>query len=538
MSASPTNKVQNADGSLAATAVTADEIISSPALSLRAYASGSGATLLAITLAVFGMYSSTVIVPYAFSDDYPILSMAVGQGPNPWFGRTILDAFTVNGRPLAGVLDTFFFRAAGSIDNLRFIRLVAVVGIVALALLLHWALMRSGIRRTPAALIVVLMCSVPAFQVYASWTVLFVAPYAALLGGGASVLVASTADAHWTLVADRIVGATAMLLAALLIYQPPAMFFWVFLAIALIGVRGHGRALRLVRAHVVVAVAALAIAFGLLKLGVHLVGKTAPNATRNGLTHDVAGKVHWFFEQPLYRSLNLFELTPSRWLATVVAAVAAGGIVLLLHHRAVRPLLYLGIAAVLIPLSFLPNLVVAENSVTYRPEVSISSLMALYAGLGALGLWLSVREWLRPRVSNQALMAAGGLALALSVAFVATSAFVAARNVTTLFVEPQTTELRIIRSQVAALPTGARRIAFVQPSHFGGMTKLVLGDEFGLPSSTQPWTPETSVLLILREEGRLGPSDPHPTIDLLSPDTTTYPENEPVVDVRELYRFR
>jgi hypothetical protein len=384
----------------------------------------------------------------------------------------------------------------------------------------------------------VLVCSVPAFQVYASWTVLFVAPYAALLGGGASLLVASAADAPWTLVTDRIVGATVMLLAALLIYQPPAMFFWVFLAVALIGAREQGRALRLVRAHFVVAVAALGIAFALLKLGVHLVGKTAPNATRNELTHDIAGKARWFFEQPLYRSLNLFELIPSAWLATLVGVVAAGGIVLLLHHQAVRLPLYAGIAVVLIPLSFLPNLVAAENSVTYRPEVSISSLMALYAGLGALGVWLTVREWLRPRVSHQALTAAGGITLALSVAFVATGAFVAARNVTTLFVEPQTTELRIIRSQVAALPAAASHIAFVQPSHFGGMTKLVLGDEFGLPSSTQPWTPETSVLLILREEGRLAPGDPHPIVDLLSPDTTTYPKNEPVVDVRELSRLR
>lgn len=537
MSASPTGAtVHEADDRSAA----AEAANSFPgALSLRSYLSGSGAILLVIAATIFGIFLPVLIVPYAFSDDYPVLSMADGLGSSPWLGKSVLDAQAVNGRPFAGLLDSFLFSAAGTIDNLRFVRLVAVLGIVALALLLHWALVRSGIRRTPAALIVVLVCSLPAFQVYSSWTVLAVAPYAALLGGGASLLAVSATDAPRKLVADRMVGAIGMLLAALLIYQPPAMFFWVFLAVALVGaVREPGRALRLVRTHLGVAAVALLLAYAVVKLGVHAVGTTAPNAGRNALTHDLIGKARWFFHWPLYRSLNLFDLTPSPWLASLVATIAAGGVLLLLRRRAARPLLYAGIAAVLIPLSFLPNLVVAENSPTYRTEVSISSLIALYVCLGAIGIWLNVRDWLRRRVSDHALVAAERLALATSVAFVATSAFLAAKNVTTLFVEPQSTELRIVRGQVAALPTGVERVAFVQPGYYQGMTQLVISDEFGVPSSAQPWTPEPFVLLILREEGRLAPDTPHPIVDVLPSDTTTFPKNEPVVDVRGLERLR
>jgi hypothetical protein len=508
-------------------------------LSLRAYLSGSGATVLVIAVTIFGVYLSTVIVPYAFSDDYPILSMAVGLGSSPWLGKNVIDASTVNGRPFAGLLDNFLFSAAGTIDNLRFVRLFTVVGIVLLALLLHWALMRSGIRRTLAALIAVLVCSLPAFQVYAAWTVLSPAPYAGLLGGGASMLTVIAIDAPRNLVLDRVAGATALLLAALLIYQPAAMFFWVFLAVAVVGAGRDSRlTLRLVRTHVGVAAVALALAFLVVKLGVHIVGKTAPNASRNALTHDVVGKARWFFEWPLYRSLNLFDLTPSRWFAALVAAVAAAGIVLLLRHRGVRPLLYVGIAAALIPLSFLPNLVAAENSPTYRTEVSISSLIAFYACLGALGIWLTVRDWLRPRVSDRALITAERLTLAMSVAFVAASAFFAARNVTTLFVEPQSTELRMIRSQVAALPAGVSRVAFVQTGRDQGMSTFVSVDEFGVPSSAQPWSPEPFVLLVLREEGRLGPQGTRPVVDMLPPYTATLPKNEPVVDVRGLQRLR
>jgi hypothetical protein len=539
MCASPTDKVHNA-GDLS-TAPTAAEVESTapPALSLRAHLSSSGATLVVVALAVFGMFLPTVVVSYAFSDDYPILAMADGLGSSPWFGNSIIDAAAVNGRPFAGVLDTFFFSAAGTIDNLRFVRLFAVIGIVALALALHWALVRSGIRRGFAALIAVLVCSMPAFQVYGSWAVLFVSPWAALLGGCASLLAVRATDGPRNLRPDRLVGATGLLIAALLIYQPAAMFFWVFLAVALVGaVRESGRALHLVRTHFGVAAVALPLAYLVVKLGARAVGNTSPNAARNALLHDVPGKVRWFVEQPLYRSLNLFDLTPSLWLALLVATVAGSGILLLLWHRGAPLLPSLGIGAALIPLSFLPNLVVAENSLTYRTQVSLSALIALYACLGALGIWLILRAWLEPRVSGQALTAAARTAAALSMAFVAASVFFAAKYVYTLFVEPQSTEFRTIRSQVAALPAGVQRIAFVETGYDQGMAKFIFSDEFGVPSSAKPWSLAPAVLLILRQQGRLAPSAPRPVVDSLPPWTTTLPKNEPVVDVRGLQRLR
>ena len=96
----------------------------------------------------------------------------------------------------------------------------------------------------------------PPFQLYASWTVSFSVPWAALLAGYASLLAVAGMDAPRQLF-DRFAWATALLVAACLIYQPAAMFFWVFLAVALVGsVTDSGRVLRLAKAHF--AVAALA----------------------------------------------------------------------------------------------------------------------------------------------------------------------------------------------------------------------------------------------------------------------------------------
>jgi hypothetical protein len=508
------------------------------ALTLRAYLSSTGTTVLVIAVAVFAMFLPVLIVPYAFSDDYSILALADGFGPDLVFGNSIIDAAAVNGRPFAGVADTVFFSTVGTISNLRFVRLVAVLGILALALLLHWALVRSRVRRTPATLITVLVCSLPAFQVYASWTVLFYSPWAAFFSAAASVLAVSAVDAPPDLKLDRLIGAVALLLGSLLTYQPAAMFFWVLLAVALIGAaQQKGRSRRILRTHFGVAAVALPLGYLVVKLGVHIVGNTT-NAVRNTLTDDPVGKIDWFVRQPLYRSLNLFDLTLSPWLATVVAAVAICGIGLLLRRQCASPLLYLGTAVFLIPLSYLPNLVVAEDSATFRTQVSLSSLLALYFGIGSIGVWLAVRDLLRPRVRETTLFAAGGVALTAAVAFVAASAYFAARNVTILFAEPQMTELRLLRSQVAALPPGVSRLAFVGAGYYEGMTDLVLYDEFGLPSSSHIFVEAPSVFLVLQEEGRLAPNEPKPTVDILPYNTTTLPKDEPVVDVRGIRQFR
>ena len=313
--------------------------------------------MLVIAGTTFGIFIPAVIVPYAFADDYSILWMVVSGKPSSPLIQNILD----------------------------WDALIGLIGIVVLALLLHRALVRARIAPTFAAVIALLVCTMPAFQVFDSYTELFVAPYAALLAGGASLLAVDAITDPRGPVTNRSAGATGLLLGALMIYQPAAMFFWVFLAIAVVGARRDaGRASRLARMHLSVGVVALGLEFLATKLTIHFLagnadfGSTAGAPYRTNLTHDIVGKTRWFFGQPLKRSLNLFDLTPSVWLAVLVGVVAVGGILLWLLYWSPRPLLYLGIGVSLVPLSYLPNLVVTENSATYRTQVALSSLIALY----------------------------------------------------------------------------------------------------------------------------------------------------------------
>ena len=123
------------------------------------------------------------------------------------------------------------------------------------------------------------------------------------------------------------------------------------------------------------------------------------------------------------------------------------------------------------------------------------------------------------------------LVFGLGVVVVVTSVFFAARNVHSYFVRPQEQELQLVRGAVKALPTGLSRVAFVRTDWTGGVTKIVRYDEFGLPSTGVVWTLEPSVLLILRDEGRL-PAGPRPVVDVLTSNAPTPPVTEPVIDIR------
>jgi hypothetical protein len=116
-----------------------------PAPSLRSYVSTHPVALFIVAITTFGMFLTAAIQPYAFSDDYSILLMAVSGEPSQQFGKSIFDASLDGGRPFAGLLTQGLFSLAGSIDNLHWVRLVAVMAIVVLAPS-PWALVRSDVK--------------------------------------------------------------------------------------------------------------------------------------------------------------------------------------------------------------------------------------------------------------------------------------------------------------------------------------------------------------------------------------------------------
>src|SRR5262245_13162277 len=175
------------------------------------------AWILVIAVAIFVVFLPALTVPYGLTDDYLYLAHADDLGlPSPPHAKDIVHAAAAEGRPFWALVEQPVLSAADTIDNLRFVRIITVAGIVALALLLYWSLARAKVAGFPAALVALLVCTMPPFQLYAGWTVAFPAPWAALLAGCASLLTVASVDGPRRLRLDRVVGAVVLMIVALL----------------------------------------------------------------------------------------------------------------------------------------------------------------------------------------------------------------------------------------------------------------------------------------------------------------------------------
>jgi hypothetical protein len=207
------------------------------------------------------------------------------------------------------------------------------------------------------------------------------------------------------------------MLCALLTYQPAAMLFWVFTAVEVLR-RGEflHRATRMLATRLGVAIAAMACGLFANRVGVHFYPSVYSGRSR--LVDDVVEKISWFGREPLVNSLNLFDLVPAHSVAVAVAIVAAVGILLLHAGEGRGSFGFLALAAALVPLSYLPNLAIAENWASYRSVGALSALLTLYAWLGLWGISRALPTLGARSVRSVLAARAAAVALALLLSFV------------------------------------------------------------------------------------------------------------------------
>lgn len=472
------------------------------------------------------VYLPVLLTTYAYSDDYPHLGWWHGTGPATWAGA--VQQWAEQGRPLTGLLVEALFSLASTFGELRLVRLFSVVGIVLLGVLLHWALVRAGLGRRWAALAVVFLLTLPAYQVYAAWAVLATAPWAAVLAlAGGLTAADALAARRGKALALPLSASAVLLIAALLLYQPAAMVFWVGVAIPLV-VPGAARGTwRVLGGSMALAAAALALAYVALLIVLAATGWEVSG--RSGLADDPAHKASWVLYIAMPRALGLHYVgeNPSGRLALAVVVVLAVGLVLRAREDIAAAARLGAAAAVLVPLAYAPSLVVRENWASFRTQVALSMLLGLYVVVAVTEIGRFCLDWSsrsRPEVRRGVRLAVPALAAA-GVTVVAVAAYV---NVSERFVQPEARELKVIRSQVAAIPGDeVLRVVFRQASKYDEGESSPNFDEFAFPSSAADWVPEPAVALLLREQGRLGSEL---TVEVLSP-WTELPRGVPAVDM-------
>lgn len=480
---------------------------------------------LLVAAALLVAFAPAIVTPYAFTDDWPLLAQVlrgeslVSFAPPHLPGEPpALMISLARGCPTSAYLTYWAFAAAHSLENLRFLRLAGVVGLALLAYLLLRALTRVGWPAGRSAALALLICALPPFQVCVAWSLSFSVLYSCILAGLACHLTLRAAERpRW----PDIAGALALLFLAVTIYQVTIMYFVMFAAIDLF--RPDGSTERLGRRLVWLSgmlLGGLVLGFVAYKIGLSLYGEFLPPG-RSTFTHDIPGKLDYFVRAPLHDALQFSKLWPVPYLPWIVGAFIGSGLFLYFNGPRRRRLLLLGLAAIMVPGIYLPNLLTAENWGAYRTQIGLASLLMFYAFLALHG-W--ARTLGRPNAVDWILP------------FAATLACVAAtHNLIRYYAEPQMTELSVMRAQLAGMNLAKVSKLNVIGSTWRSALNGVLRDEFGIPSSAQPWAQVPMVYSVVYE--MLGGPPSFPIVAVPTPRGFKVPAGEALVDMSGLGRY-
>ena len=488
-------------------------------------------SVLGLFLVLFlACYGSVLSADYGFYDDYADL---VGGPRGPAITKKILE-----GRPLYALTTRFFLQTATEIEDLRYARFAGILGITLLAYGVFLTLVRVGFDRIQSFCMGIIVCSTLPFQVYAAWATTAPFPFSALASGLAFLLGERAFETHrhcpkYLLAA----GASLMLLVALVIYQPTAMFFWVFAAVALLKPRTSAREVaRRFGWYSAIAFAGLLSGFVVLKLGEALYPDIPVPAE---VVQDLPAKLMWFLSEPFPKAVNFAILSPTDWfwpegsvshyrtldelIAWCIFIIITVGLVLYFQGTLKERLGKYGIAVSLLFLSYMPNLMAEEIWSPYRTLCSLTSVLVVYVFLAFQGYMFHLRRPLSPVHVN---MAAGS--------FAAACALSAAYHVHFYFVVPQVLELAVMRSQLAKSELSQARGIHVITSGWGKWDTLAPSrhEEFGFPSSYASWNPPAMISLLL---SKMAPEYLHLPVSTASPhDSINPPPDNIVMDMRNL----
>jgi hypothetical protein len=428
-----------------------------------------------------------------------------------------------------GILHVVLLPLAGTVNHLGWLRAINLASLCVLASAIYLALCRLGFTSALAAAFSLGVAALPCFQICAAWAAMIAVPFAAAVAGAAAWLALTLGgDLKPTRRLLRGGLADVALLVSLMIYQPAGMFFWVVVAMAVLTSRRTvNTAIHKLSFCLAISVGSLIAEFIAFKIGTACYG--ASDEQRAGLTRDGLGKVIWFLRKPLRNALNLDAFHPSLDFAIIAAILIVGGLVLYFVGSWKQRGTMLGIALVLIPLSYLPNLAAADSYGPHRTQVALTPLLAFYFFLALRGYLGALQSF--SRQSREQLL------LGVVSAWAIVSAFSARHNVVKYMTQPQAIEYQLVKSQLQKIePAEARTIYFIPAALSDRLTEFFCYDEFGTPSSFKVWAHEGMVKGGLREIGR--DATGVKVVSVTPEQLPQLPAQAAVVDMRRLKQFR
>jgi|GEM_PF-6634173 len=440
---------------------------------------------------------------YLYHDDYFLFLVGDrGCGNHPQYIAYMQEY----GRPLGIQIKCFYSTLFIDPLDANIPRTITLAAIALLGLLLYRAIKRELKSESLGLLTASAIITLPPFQTAAAMIANSTHIYAGIFGLLAAELALKIASTGRPSLGDTLyaIGGAMLFIIALLIYQPGAFLYMVPVVLAIL----YRPALDY-RTSIKRAFAALFPA--VIGTCLYFIWFAQLESNRGNISINPMGKFHWFSTEVLPNTFSFWSLTPTAADAVVFMVFLFSVSVLnMLWHKGrarippadVQPVgvsLLKGIFVIGVAFAaFLPNLAAAESTFVYRVLIAFQPMVFVLGvcGLHQLSIILSTpangaspRNW-----------GASGTLIRLLLAIVLVGGITSAhRNVSWLYVIPQTIELNYIREQLRPAITmpfaEVPNIHIVRPkgafltgtnSHVG-----ISKDEFGTMSSefTQdaPW---------------------------------------------------
>jgi hypothetical protein len=425
---------------------------------------------------------------YLYHDDYYLLlAGARGCENHPQYLAYMLEY----GRPLGIHIKCFYSTLFIDPVDANIPRIITLVAIALLGLLLYRAVKRELKSESLGLLTASAIITLPPFQTGAAMIANSTHIYAGIFGLLAAELALKIASTGRPSRGDVLyaIGGAALFIIALLIYQPGAFLYMVPVVLAILYRPALDYRTSIRRAFVALFPAVIGTCFYFIWFVQLKSGR--------GLGVDPMGKLDWFMTDVLPNITSFWSLAPipTSTVVFVVFLLSVGVLNLLWHKWGTRAslvdaqpvgiLLLKGLFATSVAFAaFLPNFAAAESIFVYRVLISIQPVffVLVVCGLHQLSIILSTPA----NGASPHNLSVSGTLIRLLLAIVLVGGIASAhRNVSWLYVIPQTIELNyireqlrpaitmpfaevpnihIVRSKVAAL-TGFRRI-----DEYGNMT--------------------------------------------------------------------
>jgi hypothetical protein len=442
------------------------------------------AVLTALALVLGGGYAAAVFGHYLLSDDYAWLAELLQGHP---LGRQML----LQGRPLYAWLLQAVFPLAGGTQEIWRVRLVGLAFLFAASAVFYGSARRAACAPVEALAGALIVAFLPALQVSVFFATAFCYPLAVVLAGLA-FRACDAAAASGRAGAVRLGASLVLLSGAMLIYQTAATAFVAFAALAWLAKPDAPQ----LRARIVAALGAFLAACAAAYAAVRVVGRLYPaeRIDRAALLSDPVGKIRWFLAKPVVAAFDLARVRPSLPLALAVAAFVVSGVALWLRLSPPgQPWRskWVGVCA-LIPLSYLPNLVIAENWFSFRTLIGTSMLVVVLA-------IFAIRGWVRT------LGAAPGVGLAALAVWAAVSAGWGIAQLNSYVIRPARAELGALESGLLPLRAEVTRVCLIGVQESSTLAPMVVSDEFGRPATSAAWAQANAVIAVLRSRDRAAP---------------------------------